>query len=190
MKRLDVAFVVDISGSPQNLYDSAMMFIREVVHGLEFRGDTARVALLTYSNEATSLFHFKKYQEKNDVLDAISLPRSGGNTNMQSALSKTTTEIFQAYNGDRGGVDNVVILLTDGCSDIQTSNTIPKANELKTAANADVHVVAIGNRVDMQEAERVATSNVEPYLIKVAQPADVSAGSQRLLDHLCKWWDD
>ena len=186
MMRMDIVFVVDISGSPENLYGTAMMFIREIVHGVEFRSDTARVALVTYSGEATTLFYLNKHTDKNTILDAMSFPRSGGNTNMQEALRKADNDVFNSRNGDRSSVPNRVILLTDGCSDVQSANTVPMANNLKGNRDTTVHVVAIGDRVDLQEAAQVATSDQEPYLIKMKDSKDVTVGAQKLLDHMCR----
>lgn len=187
MKRVDLLFIVDISGSPVNVFDSAKMFIREIVLGLEFRGGTARVALMTYSSKALVIFHLNKYDQKAEVLEAISFPRTGGNTNMQEALAKAKREVFQNYNGDRSGTPNKVILLTDGCGDILPGNTLINANNLREDSKADIHVVAIGNQVDMGEVNMVANSPEEPYVIKVADPSQVASGAQRILDNFCQW---
>lgn len=49
--------------------------------------------------------------------------------------------------GDRDGVDNKVILLTDGGSNIDATNTIPRARDLKNRG-VEIYVVAIGDQVN------------------------------------------
>ena len=48
--------------------------------------------------------------------------------------------------GDRENIDNVVVLLTDGGSNVNPTRTIERADDLKDSGT-DIFVVAIGGQV-------------------------------------------
>ena len=53
----------------------------------------------------------------------------GGRTGTSAALRQLRQVMFQSANGDREGVPNIVIIFTDGNSNIQEDRTIPEAIE-------------------------------------------------------------
>ena len=176
--------MVDLSGSVDASYNYSIAFMREMVYGFEFRYDTVRVALVSFSDLASVRFYLDTYQEKRDVLNAIAFSKVGGRTNTQDALRMARDEVFRSDKGDRSGVTNVVILLTDGGSNVSPQLTVQRARELKTGTNK-VHVVAIGNKVDMDEIDQIASGSNEPYVVRVNHQSEVTGAANRLLDSLC-----
>ena len=47
----------------------------------------------------------------------------------------TYSDVFRASRGDRVGVDNIAVAVTDGKSNVNSGSTIPRATEAKEAGN-------------------------------------------------------
>ena len=76
-------------------------------------------------------------------------------------------QLFNSRNGDRNSVDNKIIIMTDGGSNMDQENTIPAAENLKDEdeADAEIFVVAVGDRVSEPSANCVGPSMVAYPLI-------------------------
>ena len=57
--------------------------------------------------------------------------RYGGRTNTQAALQMLYDNVFRSDRGDRNGVDNIAIVMTDGGSNINRANTVRRAQDAK-----------------------------------------------------------
>ena len=71
------------------------------------------------------------FQEQEDVLMALSLQSTGGSTNTQDALRLVRDQIFVERNGDRDGVPNKLVIVTDGGGNVRPENTVVEAYKLK-----------------------------------------------------------
>ncbi len=78
-----------------------------------------------------------------------------------------------------------IILLTDAGSNVLSQSTIPNANELK-GTGAEIHVIAIGDQVDMNEINGIASEISEPYVFRVSSQEEAGDAAQRLCDALCQ----
>ncbi len=78
-----------------------------------------------------------------------------------------------------------IILLTDGGSNIRAENTIPNADDLKRSG-AEIHVIAIGDQVDMREINGIASEVSEPFVYRVSNQGEARDAAQRLCDALCQ----
>ena len=181
---LDVSFILDLSGSVYSVYALGMELIRKIIFGLEFRFDRSRAAFVLYSNDAYVRFHLDTYQDKRDILEALSFSNIGGRTNTQDALRLTAEDIFLSDNGDRSDVPNIVILVTDGESNIQQDLTISRAQNLKSSGT-DIYVVAAGNRVFMEEVNAMATDANDVFVHRVFNTDDVITQANEILNSLC-----
>ena len=78
-----------------------------------------------------------------------------GSTNTADGLMIMRELMFSEENGDRPGVPNVAIVITDGISNIDAKRTIPEA--LK-AHQKGIHVYAVGiGLTDTAEINEIAT---------------------------------
>ena len=93
--------------------------------------DRARVGLVSFSDTTDVHFFLNDYQSKEELMNALSFGTSGGRTNTQQALDRLGSDIFSSGRGDRSGVDNIAIVVTDGKSNIQESNTVTEAGRLR-----------------------------------------------------------
>ena len=156
-RETDVIFLIDLSSKDDDTYAAIVAFLRETVYGLPFKFGRTRVGILTYSDEVTITFHLNSNTEQGDVLDAIAFYRGeGGHTNTPEALRVGRETMLTSGNGDRSSVDNAVVLLTDGGSNINRQMTSQRARELRDTASTSVYVVAIGKPVDMTEVYDIA----------------------------------
>ena len=84
--------------------------------------------------------HIRGHKE---VLNAVAFFNARGKTNTYGALQACREQIFTNANGDRTGVPNIAILVSDGDSNIEPLKTQEAAEELRNA-QAEIFVVGVG----------------------------------------------
>ena len=144
----DVLIINDMSYSQSEIQVAQQLAIRYLVNGMNFAPDRIRLAMITYSNNATVQFYLNRWSTKEQYLNALTYPQTTGlgRTNTQDALQQANSLVFTAANGAREGVFQRIILLTNGGSNIVQSNTIPAAIVLKNR-NITINVIGIGPEV-------------------------------------------
>ena len=187
-RSVDVCFMIDLSGSTVDEYMFAMTFVREAVFGLDYTFGRARVSVITYGDTASTRFYLNAYSTREDVLNALRFMPDKGQTNTQQAISFMRNDVFRSSVGDRSGVPNIGILVTDGKSNVNRENTVPEATRAK---NQDIalYVVALGEEVDLREVNQVAGYRQEPvsdYVYEVKQVSDAPGMAADMLEHLCR----
>ena len=183
---LDVVFLLDFSGSVDDTYSLVLNFIKHVVHGLEFSFDRTRVALATFSDRTDVKFHLNTYNNKYDVLNALAFRMTRGRTNTQEALRIARDDMFSSRNGDRSGVANKLIILTDGGSNMRSDQTLQRAVDLKNDG-VTIYVVSIGQEIDYNEINGLSSGSSEPFVLRLE--GDMNNGEplgDLLLDDLCQ----
>jgi collagen type VI alpha len=108
-----------------------------------------RIAIITYSTEVRVEFDLRTYHTKDELLAAVDrIKYIYGDTNTAGALKTMRTRIFSTVKGDRERVPNVAVIVTDGESNINHTETIPEA---KLARQAGIEIYAIGVGVSKVE---------------------------------------
>jgi len=79
------------------------------------------------------------------------------------------------------GCFQVVILVTDGYSNVNTGRTLPAAEELKSIG-AVIYSIANGDGSQLSELTQIASSPDSHYVLQLG---DIRSVSQTLLDRLC-----
>ncbi len=181
--------MLDLSGSVQSQYDRTLAFTKRVILGLDMAFDRTRVAVVTFGTSVTIQFDLNAYRDKQEVLNAISFYPNRGRTNTQAAINRMHYELFSSSRGDRAGVPNVGILVTDGYSNVNEQNTLPEADRAK---NKDIGIfaIAIGDEVDMGEINGIAGRGAEPpdsYVYRVRRDGDINSVADQLSERLCQW---
>lgn len=183
---LDVVFLLDFSGSVDDTYYLALSFIRRVIYGLEFSFDRTRVAMATFSDGTEIHFHLNTYNNKYDVLSALAFRMLRGKTNTQEALRTVRDDMFRSSRGDRSGVANKLVLLTDGGSNMRTDQTVQKAQDLKDDG-VTIYVASIGQVIDYNEINQIASGPTEPFVLRLQENGDnIPELAELLLDDLCQ----
>ena len=183
--RLDLSFLLDASGSMTSDFDLIQQLARRIIHGLNFNNDRLRIGVTTFSAMATVRFHMNRYFMKESVLNAIAYTQDKvSGTNTQDALRVGYEDMFVSGNGDRSGVNNVLMLLTDGRSNVSPEETIPQANE---ARNRGIRVMAVGvgPRVDRAEINGMANNPEAENAFFIQDGSQLDAAANAILDVLC-----
>ena len=125
----DVVFMLDTSGSiSQGNYNQMLMFVDYLARLIGLNNEKTRIGLLTFSDVAQIAFHLKDYRTPSAITKGImASPYRPGMTNIGSALRKLREDMFQQSNGDRPGIPNVGIIITDGYSSVEPLETLPQA---------------------------------------------------------------
>ncbi|WAR09787.1 K319L-like protein [Mya arenaria] len=113
---VDVVIIIDASTSVTEANFKLMLeFCKDIVKGADIDSGSVRVGVLIYSTEVEIQFHLNRYSTNAQVIDAIDkIPYIYGSTNTADALLTMHQTMFTSANGDRQGVTNVAIVLTDG----------------------------------------------------------------------------
>lgn len=184
-RKLDVVFVLDISGSVEDEYRLVITFAKEVVYGLSMNLDT-RVGAITYSTDVNGQFYMNTYSTKEGVINGLNFYHKGGRTNTQEALRIMRTEHFTTTRGERTGVRNVAIVVTDGYSNIDEDNTIPEATRAKEEEEIDIFVVALGEGPNFREVNDMASDPDSDYVYQLRDINEIEETAEQLLDELCQ----
>jgi hypothetical protein len=178
-------FVLDLSGSVEEEYRLVTTFARNVTYGLNIDSDLVRIGAVTYATTVTDQFGMDTYSGfKTAVINAMNFYHEGGRTNTQEALSVALNQ-FTPARGDRAGVQNVIILVTDGYSNVDKEMTVPNAVTVKNAG-IDLYSIAIGETPNDLELTEVSSDPTSEYLYRLQSLDDVEAVSNNLLDRLCQ----
>lgn len=159
-----VAYIIDDSGSIGNYsFQRGLRALRLMID----RADRTDYAAVKFSTNANLLFHFVSGCQAR--LNLMSVPYTAGATNTQAALRLVRTQLFQNPNSGvnrRGG--RTALVMTDGKSNINKSQTIPQANLLK-AAGVEVFVLAVGSYdpAGIQEMRDICSVPYQDHLFRV-----------------------
>ena len=69
---MDVTFVLDFSGSLDDVFNIVIAFAKEVVYGLPVRFNRAKVAVVSYADTAVLNFDLNAYTSKREIINALS----------------------------------------------------------------------------------------------------------------------
>lgn len=94
---------------------------------------------------------------------------------------------FTSPSGDRPGADNVIILMTDGFSDVMEGET-PEAlaaEELKETG-VSIYTIAVSDNSNLIELHNINSDPDDEYLFSVGADGDYTATAGQILDQLCQ----
>lgn len=187
-RQLDVAFILDLSGSTESEYQRTIQFTKRVITGMDMNFGRARVGVVTFGDDANLEFNLNTYSDKQEILTAIAFVPNRGRTNTQDAIRMTRSDVFTQSRGDRRGVPNIAVLVTDGYSNVQRDNTVPEADRAKRDDIA-MYVVAVGDSVDVGEVNAIAGTSVtspDNYVFRVRDDSDIDDVADELAQELCQ----
>lgn len=158
----DVVWLVDVSSSvTASEHELVKTFIYNVTTYLTIGSSDVKMAIVTFDVETNAEFELDDYDAKDELLSAIdaipekSNPVSGRKT--MDALTYTKT-LFLSFKGGRNNAEKTVIVIVDGTS-TDTSETISKANELRTNYGAEVFAIGIGPNLTSTNIELIGIAN-------------------------------
>ena len=83
---MDMVFLVDTSHKMAPYYEIAMLFMRLMLEGLDFRFESAKVGFVTFDSTSKLRFDLDAYTTKSDLEAAFTLPHVGGNPRLTPAM--------------------------------------------------------------------------------------------------------
>ena len=104
---MDVVFVLDISGSIQQRHDNAVMFVGNVINGLDIDSGNVRVGAIGYLTSPHGQFYLGDYNRRQAVLDALRFYDPSGSINTASALDEVLNSHFTGASGARSDARKV-----------------------------------------------------------------------------------
>lgn len=121
-----------------------------------------RVGLIVYSQEARIEYNLNDTQTKDALMAKVrSLRYMGSHTNTAGGLSKMRDGVFDPTGagryGDRAGVSNVAVLITDGVSTTNKALTIPTAMRAK-AEGVKIYVIGVTKDIDVNEISQISSN--------------------------------
>lgn len=158
----DVLFLMDASSSigPEN-FARMTDFLKGIVQNFDIGHDLVRVGLITFNFGARFEFFLNSYSTKSEILAAFdSLGSTQVGTATHRALKIAREQGFTAEHGDRPGVPNIAILVTDGRSTKPEETAIQQA--LLKDTGARIFSIGIG-WTDEEELRLIASDPVERY---------------------------
>ena len=176
-RQIDIALVVDVSANVEEDFPRMLRLLRGVINGLNFQFGSTRVALISFDNNVQTRFKLNDYLSQVEVLEAIALPRKGSGTDLGRALRALQDSVFRENAGDRAGVRNHAVILSDGHAPSDSFINLP---------DVVVHTVGIGKDID-----RVALGNINgaPHVMttytQIQSDEDLDIALMILLDDLC-----
>jgi uncharacterized protein with von Willebrand factor type A (vWA) domain len=115
---------------------------------------------MTFSTRSKIIFHLNEIKDKvtfNKEIEKVAY--SYGNTNTADAIRTMRTQMFRKENGDRDGIKNVAVIVTDGVSNM---NHQLVSTEAELAHDAGIHIIAIGiNLNSLNELDSIASKPLE-----------------------------
>ncbi|CAG2220945.1 COL6A [Mytilus edulis] len=153
----DIVFALDSSGSvgfPH--FKKQIDFVKDFVNRFSIGSTRTQFSVVTFSNTVNNEFSLNEYPNKHRLINAIdNIPYRQGVTNTHLALEFVTQNSFLSANGGRSNIKKIVIILTDGKSEIPVQTK--KAAEQLHLLGAQVISVGIGSGVDTLEITGIAS---------------------------------
>jgi len=117
--------VVDESGSiGATNFNLTKQFLSQLVSGLDVDSGNTRVGLVTYSSGVGTTIDLNAHSSAASLQSAIlALSYTSGRTNTAAGLAYARTRMLTSAAGDRSKAPNVIVVLTDGMSNVNAANT-------------------------------------------------------------------
>ncbi|XP_063433420.1 collagen alpha-1(XIV) chain-like [Mytilus trossulus] len=153
----DIVFALDSSGSVGlSHFKRQIDFVKDLVDMFSIGSTRTQFSVVTFADTVNNEISLNKYQNKRRLINAIdNIAYRQGATNTHLALEFVTQNSFLSANGGRSNIKRIVIILTDGKS--QIPDETKKAAEQLHLLGAQVVSVGIGSGVDILEITRIAS---------------------------------
>ncbi|CAH1787965.1 unnamed protein product [Owenia fusiformis] len=180
----DIVFMIDGSGSmgAEN-FTRVLDFVSSIVNGFNIGNEATMVGALTFSSGAEVNFQLIQHSTKSALLTAIAAIEYPGASTDTIAAFEAVRGMFTAENGDRSGVPNFAVIITDGAS--KTGDPTEEATATK---DDDITVMAIGIRTEELNEEELTTMASNPkskYALLAENFADLTVIGPTVKNELC-----
>ena len=166
---MDLCFIIDSSGSIRHSnptdgsYDNwqlQLAFISQLLNELKISPQHTRVGAVVFSEDSYLAFPLNQFDNGQSIKEVVNqIPFLGDATNTPEGFKVAREECFVRRNGDRPGVSNLALFISDGepFPDERRDPAIRQAQQLKD--NNDVQLIAIGITDQIDKAFLKAVSS-------------------------------
>jgi len=182
--QMQVVFVLDLSGSIDEVYNIVIAFAKQVIYGIPVGFGNTRVGVVVFADQPAIMFDLNAYSTVAQVRTALAFRQAFGTTNTQAAITTGYQQVFNSYQGDSTGVKKIMIVVTDGQSNVNQQNTIPAANTVKQQG-IEVYTAGVGTEVNKGELDGISSTPASSHEVFIPTSADVNAAAKQLLTLLC-----
>ncbi|WAR25565.1 COCA1-like protein, partial [Mya arenaria] len=163
--KTDIVFVTDSSESIAEADWKKMQgFMKKLAGQTDTRG-TTRMGSVSYNHFTYINFHLNEYKKPVDLVTAIeNIPYRRGSTDTAAGIKTAVDEMFVPDKGDRPGVPNIMIIITDGASD-DPANTIAQSMRAHEAGIRCI-AIGIGSGVNQTELRLMSSSPEDMFVAK------------------------
>ncbi|KAK3780684.1 hypothetical protein RRG08_015474 [Elysia crispata] len=174
--KADIIFLIDSSGSVgQDNFQLLLTFVSNFVSDLKVGTNNIRIGVAKFNSRPFNEFHLNKYNNKRELIDAIKNIKysSRGGTNTASAIKYMGKTMFMTANGNRPGIPNIAIVITDGNSN-RPEETKAAADRAK-AKGIIIFSVGVGDDVSRSELNGIASDPNNRHVITVKDFSKLNA---------------
>ncbi|XP_067844647.1 collagen alpha-1(XII) chain [Heptranchias perlo] len=178
----DLVFLVDGSWSVGRAnFRKIREFIYSLVSAFEIGDDKTKVGIVQYSSDTRTEFNLNRYDQKQDLLNAITnLPYKGGNTMTGDAINYLVQNTFTAAAGARKSYPKIAVIITDGKSQDSVTES---AEDLR---NIGVEVFILGIKgADLDELQLIGSSPLNKHVFKVADFSNIKDVENEIITLVC-----
>ena len=139
-------------------------FVQNVISGLHIGQNDSLVAVVEYSDTARVEWYLTDHSSLRDLVGATNtIPYVSGSTATHAALWLVRNAVLKPSHGDRPNAKNVVIILTDGGTNVP-SLAITEAQLLHNDG-VEIIPIGIGNNVDSKELDQIIQQNGQYFTV-------------------------
>ena len=184
-RQMDIVFILDVSGSVEEEYRTSVAFTRTVVAGLDVASGAVRIGAIAFSTAINGQFFMNQnIGKQSGVINSLDFYYVGGTTNTPLALTEVRNNHFTSSRGDRPGVDNIAILVTDGYSNVNEAQTVPLSEQLRNNG-VTFYCVAVGESPQMSEVNDMVSQPTDDHVVRLLMDSNMNDVADTLLDKLC-----
>ena len=153
----DIVFLLDSSGSVgTSNFQKQKDFVAHFAQSFDIGPRNVQIGVVTFATTPHNEFNLNTYHNKHDTVNAINhIGYHSGGTRTDTALKYIEANAFKPQTGDRAGVANILIVMTDGKSN---QPTLTRQETVKLhKLNIKVFAIGIGSGVDKTELGLIAS---------------------------------
>ena len=149
----------------------------------------AQVAMVTFSSAPSNVFHLNQHATSMNIQDGISAASfRGGNTNSAAALRAVRESSLTLGRGARNTARQVIVMFSDGLSNLDEDLTIPEAIKIKQIA--EVFTITLSKEHNLQVLQAIASVPFHEHIMIADDISDLDDWMALTLAHRICDMDD
>ncbi len=181
---MDVAFMIDLSGSVVEVHQIAIEMAREISWGLDMSFERTRISAVAFADGVVDKFYLNQYTDREQVQNALTYYNKGGRTNLPLALDTAMNDLLIQPNGERPGVPNVAILISDGYATVEEWRVNGLVQQLKDRG-IELFTIGMGPNPNPELPDWASPTSSEHYYY-VPDLSQVQRVAGDILNILCR----